>query len=502
MQNLFPIKSWIDALKNWLYLVLVTNKLNSFLGILLIVGICILVGGFVAVLELKGAVFAIAVVFAVTSVLFALFNQYTCLYIVLSLGIIVPWLAKIRDLPYGISLDALLMTMSLGILMKQTYKKDLSFLKSPITIPIILWILYNLIQVLNPSAVSQLAWVYTVRSVAILHLLYFIACYALNSYRRIISVFKFMLGMAVVAALYGLNQEYIGFSRYEMIWLHSDMERYQLIFQWGRLRIFSFFADPTNYGMYLSYYAIICCILITGPFKTWQKVIVALGGASMFLAMGLAGSRTPFVLVPFGLIMYTLLTLNKRVIMTMIFTFMIGTVFIFKSTNNAVIFRIQSAFSSTSSDTMDVRLNNQKMIQPFIRAHPFGAGLGSAGQWGARFAPNSILAKFPPDSGYVRIAVELGWLGLILYCYLLFKVINFSIHCYIRVRHPKVKIIYLCLTVMIFMLFLASYPQEAIIQLPTSLCFYVTLAIIARLKDFEHEAYIEDEKEKLIGSTI
>lgn len=492
MQYLLQIKALIDALKDWLYLVLITKKLNSFLGILLLVCICVLIGGFVAILELKGAIFAIAVVFAITSVLFALFNQYTCLYIILTLGCLVPWLSKIRDMPYGISLDALLMTMSLGILMKQSYKRDLSFLKSPITIPIVLWIVYNLIQVLNPSAVSQLAWVYTVRSVAILHLLYFIACYALNSYRRIVSVFKFMLFMAFVAAIYGLGQEYIGFSRYEMIWLHSDMERFQLIFQWGRLRIFSFFSDPTNFGMYLSYYAVISCILLTGPFKTWQKVAIGFSAACMFLAMGLAGSRTPFILVPFGLIIFTLLTLNKKIILTMIFTFMLGSVFMLKSTNNAIIFRIQSAFSSTSSDTMDVRLNNQKMIQPFIRAHPFGAGLGSAGQWGARFAPNSILAKFPPDSGFVRIAVELGWLGLILYFYLLFKVVNFSIHCYLRVRHPKVKIIYLSLTVMIFMLFLASYPQEAIIQLPTSLCFYVTLAIIARLKDFEHEAYLED----------
>ena len=492
MELVLQIKSWIEALKNWLYLVLITRKLNSFLGVLILVILSVLIGGFVAVLELKGAVFAVAVVFALTSVLFALFNQYTCLYIVLTLGCLVPWLAKIRDLPYGISLDALLMTMSLGILMKQTYKRDLSFLQSPITIPICLWILYNLIQVLNPSAVSQLAWVYTVRSVAILHLLYFVACYALNSYRRIISVFKFMIFMAFVSASYGLFQEYVGFSRYEMIWLNSDMERFQLIFQWGRLRIFSFFADPTNFGMYLAYYAITCCILMTGPFKTWQKVMLAIGAGSMFLAMGLAGSRTPIVLIPFGLIMYTLLTLNRRVILSILLVFMVGSVFVLKSTNNAIIFRIQSAFLlDKSADTINVRINNQKMIQPFIRAHPFGAGLGSAGQWGARFAPNSILAKFPPDSGYVRIAVEVGWLGLILYCYLLFKVVNFSIYCYIRVKHPKVKIIYLCLTVMIFMLFLASYPQEAIIQLPTSLCFYVTLAIIARLKDFEHEAYLE-----------
>jgi len=43
------------------------------------------------------------------------------------------------------------------------------------------------------------------------------------------------------------------------------------------------------------------------------------------------------------------------------------------------------------------------------------------------------------------------------------------------------------------MLILASYPQEAIVQLPTSIFFYVSLAIIARLKDFEHEVWQEEE---------
>jgi len=49
---------------------------------------------------------------------------------------------------------------------------------------------------------------------------------------------------------------------------------------------------------------------------------------------------------------------------------------------------------------------------------------------------------------------------------------------------------------MMFMLILASYVQEAIVQLPTSIHFYICLAIIARLKDFEAEADLELSEEK------
>ncbi|MCP6423416.1 hypothetical protein NL463_29335, partial [Klebsiella pneumoniae] len=63
---------------------------------------------------------------------------------------------------------------------------------------------------------------------------------------------------------------------------------------------------------------------------------------------------------------------------------------------------------------------NQKRIQPYILSHPIGGGLGATGVWGVRFAPYSFLANFPPDSGYVRVAVELGWIGLGIFCTLMF----------------------------------------------------------------------------------
>jgi len=483
------IYGWTDWLRNQL----ISKKLNSIVGVILLAVLSTLIATITAQFGMKGGIITLGGIIGLGTVLTALFNQYIGVYMILILGSFVTYLSKIIDLPFGTSLDLFLVVMTLGVLMKQTYKRDLQFLNTPLTIPILIWIGFNLIQVINPAAVSKLAWVYTVRSMAVLILLYFIACHAFNSYRRIINVFKFMLGIAFLSALYGFVQEYIGFTQFELNWLYSDPKRFQLIFQWARLRVFSFFSDPTNYGMFMSYFGVMCTILLIGPYKLWQKAVLGIAALSMFWAIGLAGSRTPVLLVPFGFFIFTLLTLNKKVILTMCILIVLGGGFVMKSTSNAIIFRIQSAFLiDKSADTMNVRFRNQKMIQPFIQRHPFGAGLGSAGEWGARFAPDSILAKFPPDSGLVRIAVELGWIGLIIYSLLLLKIIHFSTYCYLRVKHPKVKMIYLALTIMMFMLILASYPQEAIVQLPTSIFFYVSLAIIARLKDFEHEVWQEE----------
>ena len=301
------------------------------------------------------------------------------------------------------------------------------------------------------------------------------------------------LGDVYKRQLYGLKQEFFGFSNDELTWLYSDPERLQLILQWSRLRIFSFFSDPTTFGIVMAYLGTFSFILCTGPFSTAKKSLLFFAGSCMFLAMAYAGSRTPFILVPFGFIIFTLLTLKKEVILTMGVLFLLGTAFMMKSTSSAVVYRIQSAFlPGKADDTMQVRYKNQKFIQPIIHRHPVGMGLGSTGVWAKRFTPDSLLANFAHDSGFVRIAVEMGWIGLIIYMIFLFMLAKTSIYYYLRVRNQKIKVFYLACTTIFFQLTLASYPQEVLVMLPTSIIFNILAAAAVRMKDFD--TYIIDIK--------
>lgn len=481
-----------NAIKKWIKHHFLMEKLDTALGVVLLALLSLFVAVVVGKLGFLGGGGLLVGTLGIFLVLGAMFNLYLGLYVILIMSILVSFLSKIVNLPYGLSLDLLLVVLALGVIMKQLKDRDLSFAKNPISLPIIVWVFYNMIQVINPIAASRLAWAFTVRSMALLILLYFIAAYALNSYRRIINIFKFMLGLAFVSALYGLKQEYFGFTDFELAWLYADPARFQLIFQWSRMRVFSFFSDPTNYGIYMSYMSVMCFILMIGKFKIWQKIVLGVAGVCMLLAIAYAGSRTPVVLIPFGFAVFTMLSLKKNIIISMAIVGVLGGAFLLKSTGNAVLFRIQSAFMpDRSGDTMGVRFENQKKIKPFIQSHPFGAGLGSVGEWGQRFSPDTYLANFPPDSGYVRVAVELGWVGYLLYCWLLYTIVRMGIRYYLRVKNEQIKIIYLAITTMMFMLILASYVQEAIVQLPTSIHFYVCLAILVRLKDFEAEAELE-----------
>lgn len=402
-------------------------------------------------------------------------------------SVLTGWFSKIYDsIPFGVTLDLMLGMLLIRFLISKARNSTWSFEGDLIGKLILIWIVLNLIQVANPYAVSSTAWLFCVRSMALLFLVYFIACHVFDSYNKIISNIKYILALGVMTALYGLKQEFLGYTDFELNWLYSDPLRAQLIIQWSRIRPFSFCSDPTTFGIYMTLLGTLSLVLSFGAFKIRYRMLLFFAGIIMFLSMFYGGSRTPMVLVPVGLIIYALLTLKKEVFVILSILGIIGTGLILKSTGSAVMYRIKSAFiPSLSEDTMLIREENRTFIQPYIHTHPIGLGLGRIGIWGDRFSPDDFLAGFAHDSGLLRIAIELGWLYLIFYMFFLFICIRTSIYYYVRVRNPKIKVIYLGLTVVLFQIIIGSYVQEVIPLIPTSITLYVFLAIIHKLKDYD-----------------
>ncbi len=477
--------SHVAAFSEWIRTKVIVEKLNNPLGFLLIIGVTALIGLTIGFLGIKMGVLLFAAIVGLPLMIWMFMNEQVGLATCLVIGFLIQLSYKFGDYPVGTLLDGLTMFLVVSILVKQIQKPDWNFAKSPISYYILGWMAYSFIQILNPMAQSVLAWVYTVRSMTLLILLYFVCCYSFSSLQRIKWTLKFTIALTLGAALYGLKQEWFGLESWERAWLYADPLRAELIVQWGRERVFSIFSDPTTFGILMAYMAVFCIVLGLGAFKNWQRVVLIGSAAAMILSMAYGGSRTPVVLIPAGLAFYVILTLQTRVMLITGVFFMFGTAAMMKGTSNPVMLRIQSAFNPSEDASFEVREKSQEMIKPFIQKHPFGAGMGTTGIWGRRFSPNHWLADFPPDSGYVRIAVEMGWIGLILYMALLFKIQQQGVYYYVRVRDPQIKTLYLGLNIIVFLLIVASFPQEIIILLPTSIIFYITAAAIVRLKDFD-----------------
>jgi len=386
----------------------------------------------------------------------------------------------IPNVPMGIAMDALLSFMLIGLLVDKWKSGNYTAASNPISYMVWIWIVYNLLEFINPMA-SRQVWVYVIRGIALLMMYYFIVLHAATNLRFIKTIINIWLGLTLLAAAYGLFQEFHGLTQAEKEWVARDEFRFNLIFNWGRYRIFSFFTDPTIFGILMAYTGLFCIALLPGPLKFAYKIFLGCAAAIMLLAMVYAGTRTAYALVPAGLLFYALLTLQRRtlIICGVIGTIGAGIVFSdirsvgpFLSTNNLE--RIRSAFKPSEDASFKVREKSQAFIKPFIQSHPFGAGLGSIGIWSVRFTPDSPLAKFAPDSGYVRVAVELGWVGLIV-----------GIRNYYRMKDPLLKTYMAALLSVVFGIVIANYPQEALIQAPTILIFYIVMAFIVRLKKLD-----------------
>jgi putative inorganic carbon (hco3(-)) transporter len=473
-------------LKAWIGRRLWVEKFNNPLGLGLLLLATLPVSYLLATLDLKITVVLYVVLIGFPMVLYCLFNITFSLSLMLLTAVMVVFAAKYTGAPIGTLLDLLILLSAMGILLRQIKERDWSFAKSPLGVMVAIWLYYNILQVLNPWAESKMAWLFTVRSVAIQQTVFFIGAYAFQNNRRgIVNILKLIIGVCAVGAWYGLKQQYIGFSGQEQAWIMADKLRFELYYQWGMLRIPSYCYDPTTFGILMACFAMFCAALFMGPTNRWQKALLGFMAVSALWVMAFTGTRTAFALVPLGAVFYGGLILSRRVLLVGSVFAVLGLGFILKSTSSGVIYRIQSAFRPTEDDSMNLRLENQKKIQPYILSHPFGGGLGSCGVWGKRFNPDSELSKFPHDSSFVRMAVELGWIGLILYTLFHYFVLRTGLYYYIRCEDPLIKAIYAGITTWCFMLSVACYAQEAILQLPMNVIYNIFLAILVTLKNFD-----------------
>jgi O-antigen ligase len=114
-------------------------------------------------------------------------------------------------------------------------------------------------------------------------------------------------------------------------------------------------------------------------------------------------------------------------------------------------------------------------------ARPFGGGIGSAGYWGMRFSPDTFLAKTPVDSWYVKIWVETGIVGIVLYLAItVFILVYLAIRLWKLTDHGRRQPL-VALFAGMAGIFVANYGNQLLGQMPTNILFYISIAVIYNL---------------------
>lgn len=420
---------------------------------------------------------------------YSLVNFVFGFYAAIFLGFFIFFIGRLmgQAFPSGYLVDGLILASFLGLIIHKTIKRE-PFLHNAhhvITYGYFLFTLFLIAQVFNPHMESIDGWVFVVRKFLQFVIIFFLALNVFINKKSVQFFFTFWIVMAFIAGVYGCYQEWMGFFDFELNWVWSVPGRAGLYFlDNGMMRKFSILSDPAAYGITMASTNVFLFILTVFAKKRNTKILLIVANIFILLGGAYSGTRTAYFVIAAGVVLYSLLTITNRNTLIFACAFLMGFVFIIYGPiyGNTTINRIRTTFTFKEDASLNVRDENRKYIQPYIHKNPIGGGLATSGMPGMEYNPNHFLAGFPPDSGFLKTAVETGWIGFLLQCLLYFFILQSGVHAYYRSEKKWVKMSAIAAVVCVFTYIIGQYGQEAIGQVPGCFLFYSCLALIAKAK--------------------
>lgn len=424
------------------------------------------------------------------------------LIIIYVLNFFVLGITRYLPLPLGLSIDIVFILIYLMLFLK-SLQNDIPWenAKNDLFLLACVWYGYTLFQLVNPEAASRVAWFYAMRGVSLYMLFIIPAIFIIYNKRKDLEIFfKLWAVLSLIGTAKGLMQKIFGVDPWEQAWLDAGGNITHILF--GQLRIFSFFTDAGQFGAAQGHAGVIFGILALNKNRKLQERLFYLGVAIMgFYGMMISGTRGAMAVPVAGFALYIILQKNTKVLVTgAIFGILV--IGFFKFTNigqgNYNIRRMRTAFNPNEDASMQVRLANQRKLSGYMASRPFGGGIGSAGNWGQRFSPNTFLANTPTDSWYVMVWAEQGVIGLILHLLILFYIVGKSSYLIMfKIKDDWLKTQMSALVAGMFGIMGASYGNGVLGQMPTGLIIYSSMAFLFLSSKYEEE--MEEEKQKLLS---
>ncbi len=400
-------------------------------------------------------------------------------------------LSRYIPAPMGLSVDGLLLFTLLSVFFSQFNQKvEWKNAARDYTYIALFWFAMTLFQLINPEAVSREAWFYAMRGQAFYIVLVVPLVYLVfNRPRDLNLLISLCAWLTLIAVVKALMQKYIGVDRWEQAWLNMPGNRTTHIL-FGQLRVFSFYSDAGTFGGSMGYFGVVFTILGIYESKKSRKWFWLFVALTSFYAMLISGTRSA-IAVPFvGFMLYTVL--SKQVKMMVSVGSMVLILFIFlKFTTigqgNYDIRRMRSAFNSENA-SMNVRNENRKLFADYLKTRPFGGGIGSSGNWGLRFSPNTFLAQTATDGWYIQLWAEQGIVGLSFYLFLIFYFFLKSIFLiFFRLKKPEYRHKAIAFVSGMSGLMVSSYSASSLGQMPNTIIVMASITLISLMPDWEKE---------------
>lgn len=412
------------------------------------------------------------------------------MYLVFLMGVFMFYIDRIMNIefPTGTIYDALVAFVFISMFLNSKKRRDWTGFQNPITITFIIIIAYQLLQFFNPNSGSPFAWLVSLRG-NVSFLIYVICFQLFSSLKEVKRFTGIWIGVALLVALYAFYQEIFGLTDFEWRWMNAKPERLGLYLIWGVLRKFSFLSDPSSFGIFTAASALACLPMMLGPFSFLKRVGFGIMMVLMLVAMTFSGTRTAIAMVVVGVVFFMVITLwKKEILIGSIAIAIFGAGMLFGPFYGGTMTRIRSTFNASNDPSMAVRDAKRIRLQEYVLTHPIGGGLYTVGHTGAKYAPHHELAgPWDPDSGYLLIALESGWIGLIIFQTLFFLVMWKGITGYFAMDDPVLKTYMLVYITPFLAVSVAHFTQDAMFMKPVNVLVFATYALVIKIPAFQRK---------------
>ncbi|MEB3197576.1 MAG: O-antigen ligase family protein [Candidatus Sericytochromatia bacterium] len=403
------------------------------------------------------------------------------------------WLIRMLPLgntgPIGLVLDGLLLLMGVRLLADLLQRRDARIFRSPLTWWVGLFALYQGLEVLNPASPGLLFGLYGLR-VTLRMLGFCLVIYYFRRRRRILRLLDGWLALLVGVACYGIFQHHHGLLWQEMAWLLSEGNAQTHILS-GYVRVFSTVGDAATFGFLMAAGSLqaLAMSLSASPAR---RLGLLLAIAPMLYGLTLSYSRGPVVALMAGTAALVLAARSWRLGLSVMVIASLGLGGLALSGSERLLDRLATATRPAEDASFNVRLDYIQQYLPEIARRPFGYGINTSGgnarkAAGEESVRDSVVGV-PTDNYYFKVALELGWCGLLLWVGLNLTLLWHAYQVQRRLGDPALQGVALGLFSVLAAWLVGAFSNDIFAQKPIAEFFWMAVGLVVLLGQYRERS--------------
>jgi hypothetical protein len=430
------------------------------------------------------------VLYAVAPLLVAMFlNVELGVFAMLGFATVVPFIKRMMpDLDsnqVGLVIEGMLVLMGLRLLVDQVRNLDLRAFRTPVTWALLAFTGYQMVEIFNPFAPSLQFGIYGMRDTLRVLGVFIVLTY-FRARPRIHRLVIGWLAILFVEGLYGIFQHHHGLLNQEYLWLITTNAWKTHILN-GYVRVFGTVGDAATFG-FIEVTGALMLIGLALTSRGWKLVALLALAVPMLYAMVVSYSRGPIVGLAAGLAAILLASRNWKLALGTVGLVALLGLGLSTAGQANLLDRVLTAAKPGEDASFLVRMGYLNDYLPRLLERPFGSGLWTAGASGLSLTggvnlPGTTIG-IPTDNNYFKYGLEMGYVGVGLFVWLLSTLVWSTFRTYQRLTEPTMKAIALGLLGVFACYAVGAFSNDIFVQKPIGEWFYVAIGLSMLLGQF------------------